>query len=100
MAVAKKARVRRQMTANLSQRLVAAGGGDTIGFEIESLLQFKPPALPFGDLQTSAELRFNLIERVSEQAGQKGGAACAFDELTRARQQTEHDAHQGWAGHI
>src|SRR5262245_46746030 len=77
-AVRQEARVRRHMAANLRQRLVAAGCGDTIRFKIKGLLQIEAPAFPFGELQTGAEFRLNLIKRVSEQPWQERGSVCAF----------------------
>src|SRR5258706_6126225 len=53
MTEAKKARVRRQMAANFSQRFIAAGSRYTIGFKIESLLQIKPAAFPRSEEHTS-----------------------------------------------
>src|SRR5262245_38743809 len=94
MTVAQKARLGGQMAANLRKRFIAPGRSDAVRFAIEGLLQFQPAAFPFGDLHTGPEFWLDLIERVGKEAWQERGAAGALDELSRTREQPEHQTHQ------
>src|SRR5205807_9099327 len=64
MPVTEETNVRRQMTADLRQRFVAADGRDAIRPAIERLLQISSAAFPRGDFQTGAKFWFDFVKRV------------------------------------
>ncbi len=98
MAVAEKTRFGGNTAADFCERFVAARGGDAIGLVEQRRFERFGPAAPFGDFEARAELGIGVVKRMGEQARQKRSAAGAFDELRRAQQHAEHDAHERGIG--
>ena len=99
-AVPDEPRLRRNLSADRRQRLVAAGGDDAIGFGEKRRFQRLGAALPFGDFQAGAQLVVRLVKGMGEQARHEGRAGGAFDKLRRARQQAQHHVRQHRGGNV
>src|SRR6185503_2386447 len=79
--VSQKACARRQSPPDGVERLVRAGGGDTVRFGEEGGLEVRAAAGPRGEFQARAELGVGFVNRMGEQARNQGGTLGALDEL-------------------
>lgn len=85
--------------AEVEHGFVAAGDGDAGGFLEESTFKWFVAAFPFSEFEATGEFGIAQVDRVTEEAGEKGGAAGAFDELGGTSEEAEDDAGEGGGGH-